>query len=381
MAYLGFLQQSATGVSVRVGPLVDSTGAVLTAGTIAVTNFYIAKGSGALVQKTGSGATLDRNGEYLLPVSSTDLNTTGRLIIECEVAGALPWRGDITVLDPGVFDAFISGLVGLPAELTAAGIAALDPQIQDSVNTVSVPPTAKGTVAGVALNTPSAGFTTITLDAGAVAGTNRYYGQTLFIDTGLGIGEARPIRSQIGLAVVVDSFNETPTTASTYVVDWGSQSVLPVDIANISRLDATISSVVARLPTTLSAGGFIRASIEAVTAGILAQAAFNADMDVYTAKILPVDDNVNNLDRWIVDWYKNGAPVVTGITVPTIQIVKVADGTNLLAATPMTQIGTTGAYRFDSSARMLDGVAYLGIVTATIGGASRLARQPVGFKS
>lgn len=94
-------------------------------------------------------------------------------------------------------------------------------------------------------------------------------------------------------------------------------------------------------------------------------------------------DNNGAVDRWLAAWHRNGAPVTTGITVPTLQVVKAADATDLIAASAMTQVGTTGVYAYNAtgSARVLDGAGYLAVVTATIGGSSRTAYQPIGVRS
>lgn len=103
--------------------------------------------------------------------------------------------------------------------------------------------------------------------------------------------------------------------------------------------------------------------------------------NVYAAQIDYVDDDGNEVDEFTVQWFRNGAPVTSGITSPTIQVIKRADGTDLVAATSMTQIGTTGAYKYDESTaanRISAGEAVLVQVQATIDGAARTWRKVVG---
>jgi len=105
--------------------------------------------------------------------------------------------------------------------------------------------------------------------------------------------------------------------------------------------------------------------------------------DVYTAKVLLLDDNAGTVDRYVVSWFKNGSVVLSGVTSPTIHVVKVSDGTDLVPVTAMTEVGSLSRFRYDASAseRIAAGSAYLAIASATIGGAARSWDQPVGRDS
>ena len=110
--------------------------------------------------------------------------------------------------------------------------------------------------------------------------------------------------------------------------------------------------------------------------------AMGTSLDVYQAKITLTDDDSNSNDRYVVVWYKNGMPVTSGITVPKIQVIKVADGTDLVAEASMTQIGGTGMYRYDeASNRVVNGAAYIAKATSTIDAATRTWYQPVSRDS
>jgi hypothetical protein len=100
--------------------------------------------------------------------------------------------------------------------------------------------------------------------------------------------------------------------------------------------------------------------------------------NVYQADINLVRDT--STDEWTVQWFKNDSPVTSGITSPTIQIIKRSDGTNLVAPTAMTQVGSTGAYKYDGTTtnRILDGDNYVIHVAATIDSGSRTWRKVVG---
>ena len=63
--------------------------------------------------------------------------------------------------------------------------------------------------------------------------------------------------------------------------------------------------------------------------------------DIYHADILYIVDSTNTKDEYTVSWFKNGVPVASGITSPTIQVIRRTDGTDLVAASGMSQIGST----------------------------------------
>lgn len=99
---------------------------------------------------------------------------------------------------------------------------------------------------------------------------------------------------------------------------------------------------------------------------------------IYAAQIDFADDNANTKDEYSVQWFKNGAPVTSGITAPTIQVVSRSDGSDLVAVASMTQIGSTGAYKYDEGTnRITDGEAVVVQVQATIDGSTRTWRKLV----
>lgn len=101
--------------------------------------------------------------------------------------------------------------------------------------------------------------------------------------------------------------------------------------------------------------------------------------DVYPADIGFTIDDTNSRDEYTVVWFRNGAPVTSGITVPTIQAIKRANGTDLIPSSVMTQIGSTGAYKYDATTteRTTAGEAVVVVVSATINGATRTWRKVI----
>jgi hypothetical protein len=68
-------------------------------------------------------------------------------------------------------------------------------------------------------------------------------------------------------------------------------------------------------------------------------------LNVYHADIQYTRNSFNGIDEYTVTWFKNGAPLLTGVSNITLQATNRADGLDLFGTTSMTQIGTTGSYK------------------------------------
>jgi len=92
---------------------------------------------------------------------------------------------------------------------------------------------------------------------------------------------------------------------------------------------------------------------------------------VYHAKLELNIDAANSKDEWTVVWFRNGVAVAP--TSPTIQVIKRADGTDLVASTALTQVGSTLGYKKDTltTERTTAGEAVVVKLAATIDGATR----------
>ena len=104
--------------------------------------------------------------------------------------------------------------------------------------------------------------------------------------------------------------------------------------------------------------------------------------DIYHAEVQIDIDTTNSKDEYTVIWYKNATRQTSGISSPTIQVIK-RDGTNLIASTAMTQIGSTGLYKYDATttARQTAGESYIVLVTASINSATREWSRVLGRDS
>ena len=142
--------------------------------------------------------------------------------------------------------------------------------------------------------------------------------------------------------------------------------------ASVDTVDTVVDAIKVKTDT-------IPASPAAVGSAMTLTSAY----DLYHAEIDLRIDGANSQDEWTVSWNKNGAPITSGVTSPTIQVVKRSDGSNLIASTALTEIGSTHSFKLDATttARTTDGEAVAVIVTATIDSATRTFKRILGRDS
>jgi hypothetical protein len=112
--------------------------------------------------------------------------------------------------------------------------------------------------------------------------------------------------------------------------------------------------------------------------------ALTSAYNLYRASIEFEVDEANSRDEYTVVFNKNGVECASGdVTSPTIQVIKRADGTDLIASGALTEIGSTGIYKKDATttSRITAGEAVIVIVAATIDGATRTIKRPLGRDS
>lgn len=216
---------------------------------------------------------------------------------------------------------------------------------------------------------------TITLDANASAVDDYYNGMVIRTDDHTGAGQARLITDYNGstkVASIAPNWETNPDNTTDYTVGYlVGPAANQVNVGAVASVAGAVGSV--------ASGGITAASIadDAIDAAALAD-----DTNTYQAKVDLIDDNGAGADRYVVVWYLNSQPVTAGITNPKLQVVKVADGTDLVAEAAMTQIASLGMWRYDETTnRVADGAAYIAKASATIGGATRTWYQIVGRDS
>jgi len=93
-------------------------------------------------------------------------------------------------------------------------------------------------------------------------------------------------------------------------------------------------------------------------------------LDTYQGHTEMLDDEASTDDHYGHWWAKNGQPIASGITSPTIQIINAFTGADLVAQTAMSEVDSLGYYYYtEPTNRIVDGVLYLCLCKATIGGA------------
>lgn len=142
-------------------------------------------------------------------------------------------------------------------------------------------------------------------------------------------------------------------------------------------IETDTQDIQTRLPAALVSGR-IDASVGAVAANAINDAGVAADMDHYAAKVWVIKEGTT-ADHYAVAFYKNGQRVTSGVTSPTIQVIKGSDGTDLIASTALTEIGSTHRFKKDEATnKMVAGAIYFAVVNATIDGFTRSWDQQIG---
>ena len=178
----------------------------------------------------------------------------------------------------------------------------------------------------------------------------------------------------------VAEFNARTLLAASYGTAANQTTIagyIDVEIGTIITDVAAVQAAVDLIPTTA-----MRGTDDAALASVCTEARLALLVSGYLAHIIFTDDEANSKDEYTVTWFKDGVRVTSGITVPKIQVIKRADGLDLVALTAMTQIGTTGSYKYDEATnRITSGEAVVVHVEATIDGAGRTFAKDVSRDS
>lgn len=330
----------------------DTDGATAETGlTISQADVQLSKNGAAFAQKNDSNsATHDANGWYRCALDTTDTNTLGRLIVAVSESGALPvWR-EFTVLPANVFDSLIGGSDSLQVDaVEVSGDATAADNLELIIEQSR----------GVALMDDaitagkfdeSTAFPLVAADAGATAvARSGADSDTLEI-----------------LSDQIDAIGAVPSAADVADAVWE-------EILADHTTEDSIGNVLNDI--TEESGGTYR-----FTSGALAEAPTGDD--TYQMYIDMIVDDASGVDRWAAVFYKNGGLITSGITSVTLTVVNAVTESNLLNGVSMTQIASTGRFRYwASSNRVVEGTAYIATVAATIDSSSRSWSIPIGRDS
>jgi|GEM_PF-5259256 len=174
-----------------------------------------------------------------------------------------------------------------------------------------------------------------------------------------------------GLVTPVQGATTDPEDTGLWIADW------PELLSKAARYAVLFYSGESPGPGSLIIGvqqdptEYADSQLAATIAGLTSVGLADTE-DVYHADIDLSIDEANTQDEYTASWFKNGVRITSGITAPKIQVVKRVDGADLIAQDTMTEVGSTGSYKFDEDTdRITAGEAVVVLVTATIGGSSR----------
>lgn len=197
-----------------------------------------------------------------------------------------------------------------------------------------------------------------------------------------------PTNSELatGLGDLQTHGDSTWATATGFAVP-GDAMTLAADAVNSTSLAASaVTAIQSGLATTGdvttvgSAVTAVQGDVTAIlddtgTSGVVLAPSYN----LYTAGIEFNKDAANSRDEYTVFFRKNGVRQ-TSVTSPTIRVVKRSDGSNLIASTALTSVGSDGIHTHNATgaSRTTMGESYLVIVQATIDGSTRTFEKFIG---
>lgn len=171
---------------------------------------------------------------------------------------------------------------------------------------------------------------------------------------------------QVDLTQLLGSAIATPSVAGVIEADQTHYLGAAAPALVGGRYDSSVGAMAASVLTA-----------SAVATGAIDDDAVAADMDSYAAKLW-MNKEGTTADKYGCVWFKNGQPVLTGVTSPTIQVFKASDGTDLIAVTAMTEVGSHHVFKKEETTnKTAPGDMYWAKVQATIDGSTRTWLQPV----
>lgn len=163
--------------------------------------------------------------------------------------------------------------------------------------------------------------------------------------------------------------------ADVYDAILAGTTPLPVDVARwagVAAVPGAIPAVVAGraggMPLLDASGGVALAASETI----------------YPAEIQLTIDAANARDEYTVTWFANGNVLTSGVASPTLEVVRRADASTLIAPTAMADVGASGACKYDAVSagqRLVAGEVAIVTVRATIDGSPRTWRRLISRDS
>lgn len=210
---------AASGVTISIGPALDSVGAEYTG--LVIGDLTLVKNGTSAVMAANSTLTHVSNGHYDLVTIGNNADTLGRLDIRCNKAAyQIPPR-EFMVLPVTVYDAIVANAAG-GANGLLLSLASNQVDVGKIAANSNAATTAGRYWGNVVTGTAQAGAAgTITLASGESAVDDFYNGAVIFLTGGTGIGQYRKITDYVGstkVATIDSNWVTNPTSSTVYII-------------------------------------------------------------------------------------------------------------------------------------------------------------------
>jgi hypothetical protein len=224
------LRKSTASQEVLLGPFLDDTDGKTAETALTITNTDIKlwkRGGTTESSKNSGGATHIADGRYYATLDATDTDTTGELILNVAVAGALPVRLVCCVFEAAVFDAlFASGAAGYQVPIWSSVSATVNlsgTTVKAVTDAVALPSSASINITGNITGNLSGSVGSVTGAVGSVTGN---VGGSVASVTGA-VGS---VTGNVG-GNVTGSVNSVATVVSANVTQWAGGALPTIPTA------------------------------------------------------------------------------------------------------------------------------------------------------
>jgi hypothetical protein len=306
-----------------------------------------------------AGGTHNENGYYSIPLSTTDTNTLGTLIVDVVKSGSLPTPMTFEVVTAAIYDAFVAGSANLGVDVVAisgdAGAAdnaeaAFDGTGFNVGNGAIVSASVTGNIGGSVASVVGAVGSVTGNVGGSVASVDGNVGGSVGSVVGNVGGDVIGSVGALGAQAVVDVNGAVDSAIMDASLPSGDAIDTIVTTATSTLATASaLSTFESSATTTLSA-------IDSKTTNLPASPAATGDAmtlanseDVYHARVVYTVDDANSQDEYIVTFARNAMAFDGTLTSPTLTVVT-TDGTVLIDEATLTAVsGLVGVYKYVAS--------------------------------
>lgn len=352
--------------------LVDSTdGFTQRSGILVVAgNIKVSKNGGTEVNHSGI-ITEVGGGSYYYQATSGELDTLGYLQARITPSGCRSFNALSQVININPYTNILN-TNDIPNIVDQVWDETLTPNLHNTVSTAGRYLRLVNSLLSIDGTVLDTNPTNSRFGTSLTASNNFYNDQLLIFNNGNLIGQSKPITTYIQTSGLV-TFDETFTTAP---ASGDSFTLYATHIHPVTQIGGSVWDVLRSAHTIAGSYG---EGIIVVSSGITNQSfASGAFTPVYYADINYTVDTTNVRDEYTVGWFKNGCPLPSSaISSPTLQVIKRADGTDLIANSSMSFISTAvGTVKKDESTNRLGtGEAGIAVVQAIIDGATQTWRR------